>query len=46
MRCEDLGVGYYGNRVSTRRQVRARQKRASELGYTLVPDLTGCPEIA
>ena len=46
MRYEDLGVDYYDNRASTRRQVRALQKRASELGYTLVPDLTGCPEIA
>jgi transposase len=43
---EDLGVDYYDNRASNRRQVRALQKRASELGYTLVPDLTGCPEIA
>ena len=46
MRYEDLGADYYDNRASTRRQVRALQKRASELGYTLVPDLTGCPEIA
>ena len=46
MRYEDLGVDYYDNRASTRRQVRTLQKRASELGYTLVPDLTGCPEIA
>jgi transposase len=46
MRYEDLGVDYYDNRASTRRQVRALQKRASELGYTLVPDLTGCPETA
>jgi transposase len=45
-RYQDLGVDYYDNRASTRRQVRALQKRASELGYTLVPDLTGCPEIA
>jgi transposase len=46
MRYEDLGADYYDNRASTRRQVRALQKRASELGYTLIPDLTGCPEIA
>ena len=46
IRYQDLGVDYYDNRASTRRQVRALQKRASELGYTLVPDLTGCPEIA
>jgi transposase len=45
-RYQDLGVDYYDNRASVRRQVRALQKRASELGYTLVPDLTGCPEIA
>jgi len=45
-RYQDLGVDYYDNRASTRRQVRALHKRASELGYTLVPDLTGCPEIA
>jgi transposase len=45
-RYQDLGADYYDNRASTRRQVRALQKRASELGYTLVPDLTGCPEIA
>jgi transposase len=45
-RYQDLGVDYYDNRASTRRQVRALRKRASELGYTLVPDLTGCPEIA
>jgi transposase len=45
-RYQDLGADYYDNRASVRRQVRALQKRASELGYTLVPDLTGCPEIA
>jgi transposase len=45
-RYQDLGADYYDNRASTHRQVRALQKRASELGYTLVPDLTGCPEIA
>jgi transposase len=45
-RYEDLGVDYYDNRASTRRQVRALEKRARELGYTLVPDLTGCPEVA
>jgi transposase len=44
-RYQDLGADYYDNRAGTRRQVRALQKRASELGYTLVPDLTGCPEI-
>jgi transposase len=46
MRYEDLGVDYYDNRASTRRQVRALEKRARELGYALVPDLTGCPEVA
>ena len=46
MRYEDLGADYYDNRASTRRQVRALEKRARELGYTLVPDLTGCPEVA
>jgi len=45
-RYEDLGADYYDNRASTRRQVSALEKRARELGYTLVPDLTGCPEIA
>jgi transposase len=45
-RYQDLGADYYDNQAGTRRQVRALQKRASELGYTLVPDLTGCPEIA
>jgi transposase len=43
-RYEDLGADYYDTRASTRRQVRALQKRASELGYALVPDLTACPE--
>ena len=46
MRYEDLGVDYYDNRASARRQVNALEKRARELGYTLVPDLTGCPEAA
>jgi transposase len=46
MRYEDPGADYYDNQASTRRQVRALQRRAHELGYTLVPDLTGCPEIA
>jgi len=46
MRYEDLGPDYYDNRASARRQVRALEKRARELGYTLVPDLTGCPEVA
>lgn len=46
MRYEDLGADYYDNRASTRRQVRALQKRASELGYTLIPDLTSCSETA
>ncbi len=46
MRYEDLGVDYYDNRASVRRQVNALEKRARELGYTLVPDLTGCPEVA
>ena len=46
MRYEDLGPDYYDDRAGTRRQVRALEKRARELGYTLVPDLTGCPEVA
>jgi transposase len=46
MRYEDLGVDYYDNRASVRRQVKALENRAHELGYTLVPDLTGCPEVA
>jgi transposase len=46
MRYQDLGADYYDNRASVRRQVNALQKRAHELGYTLVPDLTGCPEVA
>jgi transposase len=46
MRYEDLGVDYYDNRASTRRQVRALETRAQHLGYTLVPDLTSCQEIA
>jgi transposase len=45
-RYEDLGADYYDNQASTRRQVRALEKRARELGYELVPDLTGCPEVA
>jgi transposase len=45
-RYEDLGADYYDNQASTRRQVRALEKRARELGYTLVPDLTDCPEVA
>jgi transposase len=44
-RYEDLGADYHDNQASTRRQVRALEKRARELGYELVPDLTGCPEI-
>jgi hypothetical protein len=39
-------VDYYDNRARTRRQIRALEKRARELGYALVPDLTGCPEVA
>jgi transposase len=46
MRYQDLGADYYDNRASVRRQVNALQKRAHELGYTLVPDLTSCPEVA
>jgi transposase len=46
MRYEDLGADYYNERAGARRQLRALEKRARELGYTLVPDLTGCPEIA
>ncbi len=46
MRYEDLGADYYDNRASTRRQVKALEKRARELGYALVPDLTACPEAA
>ena len=46
MRYQDLGADYYDQRAGAHRQVRALEKRARELGYTLVPDLTGCPEIA
>jgi len=46
MRYEDLGADYYAERAGARRQLRALEKRARELGYTLIPDLTGCPEIA
>ena len=46
MRYEDLGPDYYDTQASARRQVRALQKRARELGYTLIPDLTSCPEVA
>jgi transposase len=46
MRYQDLGPDYYDDRAGTRRQVRALEKRARELGYTLVPDLTGCPDVA
>jgi transposase len=45
MRYEDLGADYYDNRADARRQVRTLQKRARELGYALIPDLTGCPEV-
>jgi transposase len=43
-RHEDLGAGYYDTPASTRRQIRALEKRATELGYTLIPDLTSYPE--
>jgi len=46
MRYEDLGADYYDQQADARRQLRALEKRARELGYALVPDLTGCPEIA
>jgi len=46
MRYEDLGVDYYDNRADARRQVRALEKRARELGYALVPDLTDWTETA
>jgi transposase len=46
MRYEDLGPDYYDNPASVRRQVNALEKRARELGYALVPDLTGCPDAA
>ena len=46
MRYEDLGADYYDQQADARRQLRALEKRARELGYTLIPDLTGCPEIA
>jgi transposase len=46
MRYEDLGADYYDNRADTRRQVRALEKRARELGYALVPDLTDWTETA
>jgi transposase len=44
-RYEDLGADWYDEQASTRRQVRSLEKRARALGYTLVPDLTGCPEV-
>jgi len=46
MRYEDLGADYYDQQADARRQLRALEKRARDLGYTLIPDLTGCPEIA
>jgi transposase len=46
MRYEDLGADYYDNRADARRQVRALEKRARELGYALVPDLTDWTETA
>jgi len=45
-RYEDLGPDYYDTQASAHRQVRALEKRARELGYTLIPDLTSCPEVA
>ena len=44
-RYEDLGADWYDEQASTRRQVRSLEKRARALGYALVPDLTGCPEL-
>jgi transposase len=44
MRYQDLGAGYYDTHASTRRQLRQLEKRARDLGYALVPDLTGYPE--
>jgi transposase len=46
MRYQDLGAGYYDTHASTRRQLRQLEKRARDLGYALVPDLTGYPETA
>lgn len=43
-RYEDLGPDYYDTQASTRRQLRQLEKRARDLGYALVPDLTSCPE--
>jgi len=43
-RYQDLGPGYYDTHASTRRQIRHLEKRARDLGYALVPDLTSCPE--
>jgi transposase len=43
-RYQDLGPDYYDDQASTRRQIRQLQKRARDLGYALVPDLTRCPE--
>ena len=45
-RHEDLGADYYDTQASARRQLRQLEKRARDLGYALVPDLTGCPEAA
>jgi transposase len=43
-RYQDLGPDYYDTQASTRRQLRQLEKRARDLGYALVPDLTSCPE--
>jgi len=45
MRYQDLGPDYYETQAAIRRQLRALEKRARELGYTLIPDLTGCAEM-
>jgi transposase len=45
-RYEDLGADYYDTQASTRRQLRQLEKRARDLGYALVPDLTSCTEAA
>jgi transposase len=45
-RYQDLGAGWYDERAGIQRQVRSLQKKATALGYALVPDLTACPEPA
>jgi transposase len=43
-RYQDLGTGWYDDARQHARQVSSLEKRARALGYTLIPDLSGCPE--